>query len=126
MHKFTHPRGKCPIDDYNQRSLGFLIPGSRLNTRNSLGARPYCNRQPLKNLQIERNRENLTTQNFFSRIIFSMKISQSTGTTTHYYCIRSTPYVGKDCPHLSPSPPPPIVNMFGPFLHQMKSSTWYT
>jgi len=34
------PRGKCLIDDYSQRSLGLLIPGSRLNARNSPGTRP--------------------------------------------------------------------------------------
>ena len=42
------PRGKCPIDDYSQWSLALLIPGSRLNARNSPDARPYCNRLPLK------------------------------------------------------------------------------
>ena len=72
------PRGKCLIDDYNEQSLALLIPGSRLNTRNSPSARPHCDRQPLKKSRIERNRENLTTQKFFTQIIFNMKISQST------------------------------------------------
>ena len=36
-------RDKCPIDDYSQRSLALLIPSSRLNSKNSPGARPYCN-----------------------------------------------------------------------------------
>ena len=34
----THPRGKCPIDDYIQP----VILGCRLSTRNSTGARPHC------------------------------------------------------------------------------------
>ena len=38
----------CPIDNYSERSLALLIPGSRLNARNSPSASPYCNRQPLK------------------------------------------------------------------------------
>jgi len=40
------PRGKCPIDHYSQRALALRIPGSRLNARNSSGARPYCSRLP--------------------------------------------------------------------------------
>ena len=43
------PQGECLIENYSQRSLSLLIPGSRLNTKNYPGARPYCNRQPLKN-----------------------------------------------------------------------------
>ena len=72
------PQDKCLIGDYSQRSLALLIPGSRLNSKNSPGACPYCNHQSLKNSWIERNRENLTTQKFFMRIIFNVKISRST------------------------------------------------
>ena len=38
------PRSKCPIDDYSQRYLALLLPGSRPNSMNSPGACPYCNR----------------------------------------------------------------------------------
>ena len=44
------PRVKCPIDEYSEQSLALLIPGSRLNARNSPSAHPYCNRQPLKKI----------------------------------------------------------------------------
>ena len=47
-HRLIPPRGKCPIDNYSQQSLALLIPSSRLNARNSPGARSYCNHQPLK------------------------------------------------------------------------------
>ena len=70
---------RCPIDDYSELYLALLIPGSRLNARNSPDARPYCNHQPLKKiLRIERNRKNLTTRKFFTQIIFNVKISRST------------------------------------------------
>jgi len=66
--------GKCPIDHYSQGSLILLIPDSRLNARNSPGARPYCSRLPLKKKsQIERNRENLITRKIFTRIILNQK-----------------------------------------------------
>ena len=32
------PRGKCLIDNYSQRYLALLLPGSRPNARNSPGA----------------------------------------------------------------------------------------
>ena len=54
----SHSQGKCPIDDYSQRSLALLVPDSRLNARNSPGARPYCNHQPLKKIR----RANETTK----------------------------------------------------------------
>ena len=41
--KVRKPQGKCPINDYSQRYLALPLPGSRLNARNSPGARPYCN-----------------------------------------------------------------------------------
>ena len=66
-------------DDYSDQSLVLLIPGSSLKATNPLSARPYCNRQPLKKIsRIERNRENLSTRKFFTRIIFNAKISRST------------------------------------------------
>ena len=41
LHAQVHtPRDKCLIDDYSQRSLALLIPGSRLNARNSPGVHP--------------------------------------------------------------------------------------
>ena len=58
MQVHTPPQGKCPIDDYTQRSLVLLIPGSRLITRNSPGAHPYCNCQLLGISQIKQNRKN--------------------------------------------------------------------
>ena len=50
LHVSPHSRRycNCPIDNYSKRFLALLIPGSRLNARNSPSARPYCNRQPLK------------------------------------------------------------------------------
>ena len=33
---------------YSQGYLALLIPGSRLNVRNSPGMHPHCNRQPVK------------------------------------------------------------------------------
>ena len=68
-----------------QQSLALLIPGSRLNARNSPSASPYCNHQPLQKISwIERDRENLTTPKFFTRIIFNVKISRSTVFAVHY------------------------------------------
>ena len=49
-HVHTH-RGKCLINNYSwqpQCYLALLIPGSRLNTRNSPDTRPCINQQPLK------------------------------------------------------------------------------
>ena len=73
------PRGKSLIDNYSQRSLALLIPGSRLNARNSPGAHPYCNHQSLKKFcGANETAKNLTPQKVFTQIIFSMKISRST------------------------------------------------
>ena len=74
----VHTRqGKCPIDNYSQRYLALLLPGSRPNARNSPGACPYCNRCVKKILRIEWNHENLLTRKFFTQIIFNVKISRS-------------------------------------------------
>ena len=46
----------------SNRQLQLAIPGSPdtlHHTRNVPGTRPYCNRQPLKKLQIKQNRNNL-------------------------------------------------------------------
>ena len=39
---------------YIKRYLALLIPGSRLNARNSLGTHPHCNHQPLKKISTDR------------------------------------------------------------------------
>ena len=61
---------KVNVRSTTTASLALLIPGSRLNARNSPGARPYCNHQPLKKF----HRPNETTKNltrkFYMRIIF--------------------------------------------------------
>ena len=59
---------------------GSPIPGSRLNTRNSPGARPYCSCLPLKkkNFADRTKPQNLITRKFVTQIIFNAKISQST------------------------------------------------
>ena len=50
VYKSTFPKVKVY---YSQRYLALPIPGSRLNARNTPGARPYCNRQPQKISLIE-------------------------------------------------------------------------
>ena len=71
------PRDERPIDDYSQRSQALLIPGSRLNGRNSPGARPYCNRQSLKNFA-DRTKPWKFNTNIFHANFFNVKISRST------------------------------------------------
>ena len=61
--KSTPPHGKYPI----------TYTGSILNTRNTPGARPYCNHQLLKKFcGSNKTAKNLTPQKFFTQIFFSM------------------------------------------------------
>ena len=70
------PWGKCPIENYSQRSLALLIPGSRLNARNSPGAHPYCNRQSLKKCADWTKLRKFSNMKIF--LNFNVKISRST------------------------------------------------
>ena len=80
MHKLARasphtctPQVKCPIDDYSERSLALLIPGSRLDARNSPSAR---NRQQYvkKISRIGRNREKCNNTVIFHANYFNVKI----------------------------------------------------
>ena len=81
------PWSKCPIHYYSQRSLALLIPGSRLNARNSPSACPYCNSQPLKKFR----GSNKTTKFYycdkiFTQIIFNVKFFWCTVYACTIYC----------------------------------------
>ena len=59
---------------YSQQYLALPIPGSRLNTRNSPSACPYCNRQPLKNFTGQTKPGKFNTTKIFHTNYFNMTI----------------------------------------------------
>ena len=76
LHMQVHtPWDKCPIDDYSQWSLALLIPGSRVNTRNSPGTCPYCNRQPLKKFPNQMKPRKFNTTKFSPDLFLTWKFS---------------------------------------------------
>ena len=75
-----YSRGKCPIDDYSQRYLALLLPGSRPNTRNVPGTRLYCKHQPLKIFL----GSNETVKNFHVNY-FNIDLRYSTVVYSHDY-----------------------------------------
>ena len=74
---------KRPINDYfwqpkRYNQLALLIPGSRLNSRNTPSVHPLCNRPPLKKFHRSNKPRKFINMKFFYTIFFNMKISWST------------------------------------------------
>ena len=66
------------INVYSQWCPALLIPGSKLNGRNTPGACPYCNSQPLKKIADQKK-----TWICFTWVIFNVKVSWYMVTKQH-------------------------------------------